>query len=155
MLELVLRMKESIARVLEKMQKENQETDKSVIPKEQYNVLRLYPGKEGEFGKPGTSKYIFKEGSSCKVLTDQSNRPNNCSHGKCGKDGCGKSTDGHDLSDVIRCCIKDGNLGRYYDLSVIKYLEEQKNLDPGAYVKKLCDQPNGQITVQGVNGFCH
>uniref|UniRef100_A0A915KAS8 Uncharacterized protein n=1 Tax=Romanomermis culicivorax TaxID=13658 RepID=A0A915KAS8_ROMCU len=47
--------KGSKARVLEKVQKENQKTHKSVIPKEQDNVQWLYPTKEGEFDKPGTS----------------------------------------------------------------------------------------------------
>uniref|UniRef100_A0A915I221 Uncharacterized protein n=1 Tax=Romanomermis culicivorax TaxID=13658 RepID=A0A915I221_ROMCU len=32
--------------------------------------------------------------------------------------GCRKSIDGPDLSDTIRSSIKDGNLGRYYDLRV-------------------------------------
>uniref|UniRef100_A0A915J9Q1 Uncharacterized protein n=1 Tax=Romanomermis culicivorax TaxID=13658 RepID=A0A915J9Q1_ROMCU len=46
---------QSKARVLEKGQEENQGTDKSVIPKEYDNVQWLYPTKEREFDKPGTS----------------------------------------------------------------------------------------------------
>uniref|UniRef100_A0A915LAL6 Uncharacterized protein n=1 Tax=Romanomermis culicivorax TaxID=13658 RepID=A0A915LAL6_ROMCU len=48
----------SKARVLEKGQKENQKTDKSVIPKKQDNVQWLYPAKEVGFNKLGTSDLL-------------------------------------------------------------------------------------------------
>uniref|UniRef100_A0A915JCL8 Uncharacterized protein n=1 Tax=Romanomermis culicivorax TaxID=13658 RepID=A0A915JCL8_ROMCU len=51
---------QSKACVLEKGQKENQETDKSVILEEQDNVQQLYPRKEGKFDKPGTSVADYK-----------------------------------------------------------------------------------------------
>uniref|UniRef100_A0A915K0E6 Myosin heavy chain n=1 Tax=Romanomermis culicivorax TaxID=13658 RepID=A0A915K0E6_ROMCU len=50
----------SKARVVEKVQKVNQETDKSAIPKEQDNVQWLYPAKQEEFDKPGTSDYNIR-----------------------------------------------------------------------------------------------
>uniref|UniRef100_A0A915HLP1 Uncharacterized protein n=1 Tax=Romanomermis culicivorax TaxID=13658 RepID=A0A915HLP1_ROMCU len=56
----------------ETVQKENQETDKSVTPKKQDNVQWLYPRKEEEFDKPGTSNWTIRiicmEESSCKIF---------------------------------------------------------------------------------------
>uniref|UniRef100_A0A915ITV4 Uncharacterized protein n=1 Tax=Romanomermis culicivorax TaxID=13658 RepID=A0A915ITV4_ROMCU len=46
---------QSKAHVWEKVQKVNQETDQSAIPKEEDNVQCLYAGKKGEFDKQGKS----------------------------------------------------------------------------------------------------
>uniref|UniRef100_A0A915I2A6 Uncharacterized protein n=1 Tax=Romanomermis culicivorax TaxID=13658 RepID=A0A915I2A6_ROMCU len=61
---------------------------------------------------------------------------------------CRKSTNGHDLSDVIRASINDGNQGRYYDLSIMtkQMMGSQEALSWEG--ETFCDAVGAQLPVE-------